>query len=54
MLSNIIEISDNDFCINFGEIEDCSSCTGCDFSCSSYESINSRLSEIENLITSCE
>lgn len=51
MIENIIEISNKDFCINFGELELCSSCSGCSLNCKFYESIRSRLSEIEELIT---
>lgn len=49
MLYNIIEILDEEFCINYGELDECSSCNGCNLSCSIYESKNSRLSEIENI-----
>ncbi|MCX0394766.1 hypothetical protein ACSXAL_11965 [Clostridium perfringens] len=50
MLNNFIEISDKDFCINFGELELCSYCEGCNIDCDFYESINSRLYELKTLI----
>ncbi|MDB1922104.1 cobyrinic acid a,c-diamide synthase [Clostridium tertium] len=49
MLCNIIEVLDGDFCINYGELQKCSSCNGCNLNCNIYESKNSRLSEIENI-----
>lgn len=49
MLYNVIEILDEDFCINYGELEECSSCNCCNLSCSIYESKNSRLYEIKNI-----
>jgi hypothetical protein len=52
MLYNFIEILDNKFCINYGELKTCTYCNGCNLKCSLYESRNSRLAELKNISTS--
>ncbi|MBY7002786.1 hypothetical protein ACLD43_01495 [Clostridium botulinum] len=49
LYNNIIETLDNDFCINYGELQSCNFCNGCNLKCNLYESKNSRLSEISNI-----
>lgn len=49
MLYDINEILDNDFCINYGELQVCAFCNGCNLNCNLYESKNSRLSEINEI-----
>lgn len=49
MLYNFIEIPDNKFCINYGELKTCTYCNGYNLKCILYESKNSRLAEIKNI-----